>query len=201
MNDKEKYVFEAIFGRRSIRGFIEDRQIEKWKIIKLLESAMAAPSACNNQPWEFIVITGKDRMDKLRNAMGDKYNAPMAIITCANTSIFPWENDDWKKDCSAAVENMLISGAAMGLGSLWVGWWHDDLLRETFEIPSHIHVMNITYFGYYGDVKPVGTRYAEDAVFWGKYEPTRIRTPKKVVDYGGVKLNDLSVNSPAPCED
>lgn len=48
-------------------SFVEDRQVEKWKIIKLLEAAMAAPSACNNQPWEFIVITGKDRMDKLRN--------------------------------------------------------------------------------------------------------------------------------------
>lgn len=200
MNDKEKYVFEAIFGRRSVRGFIEDKQVEKWKIIKLLEAAMAAPSACNNQPWEFIVITGKDGMDQLRNAMGDKYNAPMAIITCANTNIFPWENDDWKKDCSAAVENMLISGTAMELGSLWVGWWHDDLLRETFEIPEHIQVLNIIYFGYYDDVKPVGTRYAEDAVFWGKYDPTRIRPSKKVVDYGGAKLNDLSVNAPVPCE-
>lgn len=47
----------------------------------------------------------------------------------------------------------------------------------------------------------MGTRYAEDGVFWGKYDPARVRTPKKVVDYGGAKLNDLSVRSPLPCED
>jgi nitroreductase len=199
MNDKEKYVFEAIFGRRSIRGFIEDKPVEKRKIIKLLEAAMAAPSASNNQPWEFIAVCEKDSMDKLRSAT-ESFNSPMAVITCANINIFPWENDDWKKDCSAAVQNMLIAAAAMGLGSLWVGWCHDDILREAFGIPDNIQILNITYFGYYGDEKLVGTRYAEDAVFWEKYDPSRKRPPKKVVDYGGIKLNDLSVNPPAPWE-
>jgi len=47
MMDKEKYVFEAIFSRRSIRHFIEDKPVGKTKITKLLEAAMAAPSACN----------------------------------------------------------------------------------------------------------------------------------------------------------
>lgn len=201
MNDnrKGKDIVEAIFARRSIRGFIEDKQIEKWKIIKLLESAMAAPSACNNQPWEFIVVREKDMMDKLRTVT-ESFNAPMAIITCANTNIFPWEGDDWKKDCSAAVENMLIAATAMGFGSVWVGWWHDDKFCEIFEIPSHIKILNITYFGYTDMEKQTGTRYCEDAVFWEKYDPSRIRLPKKVVDYGGVKLNDLSVNPPAPWE-
>jgi nitroreductase len=203
MTEKEKYVFEAVFGRRSIRGYVENKQVEEWKIIKLLEAAMAAPSACNNQPWEFIVITGKDKMDKLRNAMGEanRFNAPMAIITCTDAITVPGEREGWLLDCGAAVENMLIAGAAMGLGSLWVGWWHDDILREAFDIPGNIQIFNIIYFGYYDDIKSVGTRYAEDAVFWGKYDPARIRPAKKVVDYGGAKLNDLSVNSPAPCDD
>jgi nitroreductase len=196
MTDKEKIALEAIFARRSIRNYIENKPVEKWKIIKLLESAMAAPSACNNQPWEFIIVSEKDMMDKLKTAT-ESHNAPMAIITCANTSIYPWENDDWKKDCSAAVENMLIAAAALGLGSLWIGWCHDDILREAFGIPEHIQILNITYFGYYDDDKPIGTRYAEDAIFWEKYEPSRIRPPKKVIDYGGIKLNDLSVSPPA----
>jgi len=200
MIDKEKYIFEAIFARRSIRGYVEGKQVEKWKIKKLLEVAMAAPSACNNQPWEFIIVSEKDNMDKLRTAT-QSFNAPAAIITCANTNTYPWENDEWKKDCGAAVENMLIAAGAMGLGSLWVGWWNDELLREIFEIPEHIQVFNITYFGYYDDVKPSGTRYAENAVFWEKYDPTRIRVPKKIVDYGGARLNDLSVNSPEPWGD
>ena len=50
MSDREKYVFETIYARRSVRSYIEGKQVEKEKIIKLLEAAMAAPSACNIQP-------------------------------------------------------------------------------------------------------------------------------------------------------
>jgi len=197
MSDKEKYTFEAIFSRRSIRSFIEDKPVEKWKIIKLLEAAMAAPSAGNTQPWEFIVVSEKESVNKLRETTG--INAPMAIITCANTAALQWKNDDWKIDCSAAVENMLIAAATMGLGSLWVGYC--DILRDTFEIPDNIHILNITFFGYTDKAPEIGTRYAEDAVFWEKYDPNRIRPEKKKVEYGPIKLNDLSVNPPAPWED
>ena len=55
----EEKVFEAIFARRSIRKY-GDREVEKEKIIKLLKAGMAAPSACNLQPWEFIVVTEKE---------------------------------------------------------------------------------------------------------------------------------------------
>ena len=194
MIDKEKCVLDAIFTRRSVRNFIADKQVEKAKIIKLLEAAMAAPSAGNTQPWEFIVFTEKDKIDQLKNVTG--INAPMAIITCANPAYIPWEdNGDWKIDCSAAVENMLIAAVAMGLGSLWIG--AIDILRETFEIPEHIKILNLTYFGYTDKAAESGTRYAEDAVFWEKYDADRVRPAKKVVDYGGITLNDLSVNPPA----
>ena len=67
MAEMGKFVFEAILSRRSVRHFIDGRQVEKWKVIKLLEAAMAAPSACNTQPWEFIVVTEKNKMNELRN--------------------------------------------------------------------------------------------------------------------------------------
>ena len=194
MTDKEKCALETIFARRSVRNFIADKKVEKWKIIKLLEAAMAAPSAGNTQPWEFIVVTDEEKIERLRNVT--EINAPMAIITCANPAYIPWEDDgDWKIDCSAAVENMLIAAVELGLGSLWIG--AIDILRETFGIPEHIKVLNLTYFGYTDMDIQSGTRYAEDAVFWEAYDPSRIRPAKKKVDYGGITLNDLSVNPPA----
>ena len=197
MNNKDKYVFETILTRRSVRNFLENKKVEKWKIIKLLEAAMAAPSAGNTQPWEFIVVSEKESIDKLREATG--LNAPMAIVTCANLKYIQWENDDWKIDCSAAVENMLIAAVAMELGSLWIG--RLDILRELFEIPDNIQILNITLFGYTDKTPEMGTRYAEDAVFWERYDPARIRPAKKTVDYGGITLNDLSVNPPVSWED
>jgi len=200
MTEKEKFAFDTILSRRSVRRFIEGKQVEKWKIVKLLEAAMAAPSACNTQPWEFVVVTEPEGMAFLKEAMGEenRFNAPMAVITCANKSYIPWDNDGWMIDCAAAVENMLIAAVTMGLASVWIGWNHEDLLRESFGIPDEIKILNIVYFGYPANAPPYGTRYAEDAVFWGKYDRTRVRPLKKTVDYGPITLNDLSVNAPTP---
>ena len=203
MTEKDKYVFDTILARRSVRRFITDRKVEKWKIIKLLEAAMAAPSACNTQPWEFIIVSEKDSMSQLKNAMVEpnRYNAPMAIITCANPTYIPWEDNGWMIDCSAAVENMLIAATALGLVSVWIGICHEEILRESFGIPDLLHILCTVYFGY-ADNKPAsGTRYAEDAVFWERYDPNRTRPAKKVVEYGSVKLNDLSVSPPTPWEE
>ena len=199
MTDKDKYVFETILKRRSVRSFTADRQVEGWKVTKLLEAAMAAPSACNTQPWEFIVVSDSEMMEKLRTALGDanRFNAPMAIIVCANPAYIPWESEGWMIDCSAAVENMLIAAAAMGLASVWIGWRIEDVFRETFQIPANIKLLGTIYFGY-SDITPsTGTRYAEDAVFFEKYDPARIRPPKTTVEYGPVRLNDLSVSPPS----
>ena len=203
MTEMNKFVFETILSRRSVRNFIDGKPVEKWKMIKLLEAAMAAPSACNTQPWEFIVVTEASKMDQLRDALGgqNRFNAPMAIITCANPACIPWEGDGWMIDCGAAVENMLIAAAAMGLASVWIGWRDEDMLRKSFEIPSHINYLGTVYFGYADYAPSPGTRYAEDAVFWEKYDPDRTRPVKKVVDYGSIKLNDLSVASPTPWEE
>ena len=201
--NKAKIVFDAILARRSVRRFIADKPVEKWKVTKLLEAAMAAPSACNTQPWEFIVVSEQDRMDKLRESMdgNNRFNAPMAVITCANPSYIPWEGSGWMIDCSAAVENMLIAAAAMGLASVWIGLSNEEILREAFDIPNNIQILCTVYIGYADEEPPSGTRYAVDAVFWEKYDPARIRPDKKVVDYGYIKLNDLSVNPPSPWEE
>ena len=52
MNQYEKHVFDAIYSRRSVRVYLEDKEVEREKIVKLLKAGMAAPSACNIQPVE-----------------------------------------------------------------------------------------------------------------------------------------------------
>lgn len=197
MNDNEKHVFEIIFTRRSVRRFVDGKQVEKQKITKLLEAAMAAPSACNLQPWEFVIVTEKDALDQLKNAtLQGNYNAPLAMIVCANVTNIPWDGYGWMIDCSAAIENMLIAATAMGLGSVWIGASNEDIVHKLFNIPDHIHISAIIYFGYPVDVPPIGTRYADGAVYWDKYDPTRKREMRTI----DMKY-DLSVNPPTPWED
>ena len=72
-------VIELFIKRRSIRSY-QDKCVEKEKLDTILKAAFAAPSACNNQPWEMIVITEKSIMDEIRVEFScANYNAPCAI--------------------------------------------------------------------------------------------------------------------------
>ncbi len=187
----EETVMHAILARRSVRSYVPDKPVEKEKLRRLLEAGMAAPSACNLQPWEFIVVTDEDKMAKLRPMMGfGNYNAPAAIVMLGNTSGIPWGGEDWKIDVSAAVENMMIMAAAMGLGSVWLGSYDEKALRELLDIPENIRVMNVAYFGYPAKTPNPKTRYNEEAVFYEKYDPARQRKVRTIDMLGDSDTSD-----------
>jgi nitroreductase len=173
MENIEKTIFDVIFARRSIRAY-EDREVEREKIVKLLQAGMAAPSACNLQPWEFIVITDRDVLEKF-NSVAITHNAPVVMLVCSNTKNIPWKSEDWKIECGAAVENMMIAAVALGLGSLWVGMLDFDAARKLLNIPEDINIMNLVCFGYPERTRKPKTKYDETAVYWQKYEPERNR--------------------------
>jgi nitroreductase len=180
MNQAEKHVFDAIFGRRSIRAYLEDKQVEHEKIMKLLQAAMAAPSACNIQPWEFIVVTEKEQVSLIKQAVADhgNYDAPVVIVVCGYTEFIPWEGDQGVIDCCAAIENMLIAATAMGLGSVWIGGFDPSSIRKLLDIPESVFPVGIVYFGYAAERKKPRTRYIEEAVYWQKYDPERAHHPR-----------------------
>ena len=166
---------DIIYKRRSIRVF-ERREVEKEKITELLQAGMAAPSASNGQPWEFIVVTDSDRLSKLQEKLEHgKYNAPVVIVVLANLAIAKKESSYrfWVQDCSAAVENILISAVGLGLGSVWIGAHPKEdvtsVVHEILEIPQDIHVLNLIYIGYPAEEKPPRTQYEEERVHWQKY--------------------------------
>jgi nitroreductase len=95
-------IFDAIYARRSIRRY-EERAVEKEKLVKLLEAGMAAPSACNMQVWEFVVVTDKDTLTELKKT-AQIYNAPAVMVICSNTKKSALESEDWKMECGAALK-------------------------------------------------------------------------------------------------
>jgi nitroreductase len=174
MEQLEETVFNTIYARRSIRSY-EDREVEQEKIVKLLKAGMAAPSACNMQVWEFVVITDREILGKLSET-AQTYNAPAVMAVCSNTKNIPWKNEDWKAECGAAIENMLLAATAMGLSSIWVGMFDKDIARKLLDIPEDINIMNLVCFGYSEKRKSSATKYDESAVFWQKYDPSRERS-------------------------
>src|SRR5512134_1145111 len=102
-------IIDTILSRRSIRHFTPELPGNE-TLILLLKAAMSAPTACNSQPWEFIVVTEQERLDQIRNKfLFARYNAPAAIVVCGNINIAnnSAARDHWVQDCSAATENIL----------------------------------------------------------------------------------------------
>lgn len=169
---------ETILHRRSIRKYT-DQPVEPEKLDLLLQAAMAAPSAMNCKPWEFVVITDPEKLALFRSRLifGNR-NAPAAIVVCGNPSLStnPAARLFWVEDCSAATENILIAAVGLGLGTVWVGI-HPvvgfvRIVRRIASLPKHVTPLGLIYVGYPAEVKPSRTQYDASRVHWQLYKKT-----------------------------
>jgi nitroreductase len=182
-------IFQTIFRRRSIRKYT-DRPVDDETLTLLLQAAMAAPTATNSQPWEFIVITEAETLYQLRGRMlFARYNAPAAIVVCGNPSIANSSSGQryWEQDCCAAAENILIAATGLGLGSVWIGV-HPlpgviKTVREILEIPEQVIPLAMIYVGHPAEEKPARTQYDVHRVHWQKYEPRKRKLKIKNAKY------------------
>ena len=161
---------EAIRKRRSIRKF-KDTPIPENIIHDILTAAMSAPSACNKRPWEFYVITNEKKLEELKGASRfARYNAPLAIVVCGNTSrALPLGfGDYWIQDCSAATENMLLAITDKGLGAVWCGAHPQKRvagrIREILGISQKEIPLNLIWIGYPDEEKEEKSLYEEKRV-------------------------------------
>jgi nitroreductase len=151
---------------------------------------MSAPTACNSQPWEFIVVTEPDVLSLLREKfLFARYNAPAAIVVCGNIDIANNSagRDHWIQDCSAATENILIAAAGMGLGAVWIGVYPYPSkikpVKDALGIPENVTPLSMIYVGHPAKTKEPRTQYDEHRVYWQCYEPRKRRPKSKNAKY------------------
>lgn len=138
---------DAIFTRTSVRKYTGEN-VSKEQIELLLKAAMAAPSARNIQPWEFIVIQDRKTLDTISELGSFAYmlkDAPLAIVVCADTDkeIPPQAGKNyWIQDCSAATQNIMLQASEIGLGSVWIGTFPKEEiykpLAQLLGLPANI---------------------------------------------------------------
>ncbi len=112
----------AIYKRRSIRRFAPDALPQK-TLLSFIKAGMNAPSAGNQQPWHFVVITDRAVLDKIPEVhpyAAMLKEAPAAILVCGDLTK-DTHKDFWVQDCSAAAENILLEIADQGFGGVWLG--------------------------------------------------------------------------------
>lgn len=143
----------SIFHRTSVRKYVEDKPVEAEKVEKLLRAAMAAPSAKNQQPWEFYVVTNKEMLEKLSTVSPFALcvaKAPLAIVPCMRKAVAAPASTIM--DVAAATENILLEADALGLGACWLGVapGEDRMLRarEFLNIPASLDAFAVIAIGY-----------------------------------------------------
>ncbi|MCD7822242.1 MAG: nitroreductase family protein [Clostridiales bacterium] len=113
---------ESIFHRTSVRRYLP-RPVEQEKVERLLRAAMAAPSAGNQQPWSFYVVTdpvAKEALAGCSPYAGCAKDAPLVIVPCYRETVC--RHPEFAQiDLSASVENLLLEADALGLGAVWLG--------------------------------------------------------------------------------
>lgn len=149
---------ENIMTRTSVRQFT-DRAIASDTLELLVRAGMAAPTAMNKQPWEFVVVTERDGLDSLMavHPYSNLKTATAAIIVCGNMekAIEGEGAQYWIQDCSAATENILLAAHACGLGAVWCGVYpmaeRVAPVSRVLGLPSYVLPLNIIAMGYPAD--------------------------------------------------
>lgn len=168
---------DAIFNRTSVRKYT-DEKVTPEQIEMLMKAAMAAPSACNAQPWEFVVVQDREMLNKITQVHPYSFmlkEAPLAIVVCADKnkkpSLVP-DFDLFPQDCSAATENIMLQATDMGLGTVWMGVYPMESMIEAlsglFELPENIVPFSMIAVGH-----PRGETVPKD-----KFDKSRIHFEK-----------------------
>ena len=159
----------AIFNRVSVRQF-EDKEVPNGLIVKILRAAMAAPSAVNQQPWEFYVTTDKELISKLSQVTPyatPAKNAPVVIIPCYRTNNLAVP-EMAQIDMAIAAENILLEAEELGLGAVMLGIapFEDRMkaVEKILNLPENFRAFTIIPVGY-----PKNKHTQED-----RYEPSKI---------------------------
>lgn len=165
---------DAILTRRSIRKYT-DKQVTDDDIRTLLTAAMAAPSAGNQQPWQFVVVRDRALLAEIPRihphaSMAAK--APVGILVCGDTRVEKYPGY-WVIDCAAAVQNLLLEAHAMGLGAVWTGIHpvaeRVDAFAKLFAAPTGVIPHSFIPIGHPAENKGREDRYRPERVHQDRF--------------------------------
>ncbi len=181
---------ECIMTRRSIRKF-KSVPVPWYKIGKICEAGLAAPSAGNIQDFRLMVVTDEDKKRKLAHTCMDQYwmcTAPQFIVvssTVIKTKRFYGVRGERLyaiQSAAAAIQNILLAAHALGLAGCWVGAFDEDYVKDLLRIPSWVRVQAIIPIGYPDEVVPMPPKYGtEQMVHFNMYadNPGKVRSIEK----------------------
>lgn len=156
-------ILDIIKHRRSVRNFL-DRPVEREKVMLCLEAARLAPSACNSQPWKFIVVDDAELKDRLcRAAFSGIYSttsfarkAPLIVAVVSEKAKFLERIGGFIRDTrfylidiGIATEHFVLQAEELELGTCWLGWFDEAAVKSILKVPKDRRVDVLIAVGYY----------------------------------------------------
>jgi nitroreductase len=163
-----KNAIEVMKSRRSIRTY-KPGAVERTVIEEIVDCARLAPTAMNDQPWEFVVVTGKNELARIPKLLG---HAEFIANACFAVLVLGREANCTVEDCSAAAENLLLAAEAHGLGACWVAGApqpYAPAVVETFGAPPALKLIAIVSVGIPGEDPKVEKRPLRDVLHWERF--------------------------------
>jgi len=155
---------DTVLTRRSVRNYTK-KSISDQIIKELLDAGFSAPSAGNQQPWQFIIIDKTETLEKISEYLPNGKmlkNANKAIMVCGDLNLEKHKGY-WPLDCSAATQNILLAAHAKGVGACWLGVYpreeRVENLKKIFKTPDHITPFSVISLGYSDQVCEKVDRY------------------------------------------
>lgn len=166
--------FEVIRKRRSVRKYTGEA-ISHEHLLQIVDAGRLAATGSNRQPWEFIIITEREMIGRLKVAALWMEQAA-AIIAVVMDPSSRW----WVEDGSAAIENMLIAATALGYGSCWLEGYtlkYEDEFKILLKIPPEKRLLSLVPIGVPVEWPSKEKKPLETVVFWECYPGTNPLPP------------------------
>jgi nitroreductase len=171
MNTNAEDKLGFLFGRRSIRLYSPEA-VSDAVVQKLLEAAMAAPSAAAKDPWRFVVVRNRQTLAEIVAALPNGQMLAGAALGIAVCGELPAAHDQQLsyllQDCSAAIENLLLAAHILGLGACWLGVHPREqrmnALKKILSLPTSVIPVACIAIGHPAEAKEPRTRFNRDYV-------------------------------------
>ena len=157
---------EAIRDRRSIRRYTGE-PVPKSDLEKIVDAGRLAASGYNRQPWDFVVVTERDMIDRLKVASQwmEKAGAIVAVVLDTSSRF-------WLEDGSAAIENILIACTALGYGACWLEGYtlpREAELKELLGIPADKRLLTLIPIGVPAESPSPAKKALEAVLHWERF--------------------------------
>ena len=175
---------ELVQNRQSDRAYL-DKPVEKEKLERILEAARLAPSACNSQPWKFIVVTDPEKRMQVADATASKLlsmnhftkQAPVQLVLVEENANFTSTVGGWATnkhyphiDLGIVAAHISLAAADEGLGSCIIGWCDEKKVKKALEIPKGKRVMLVILLGYSNQpLREKKRKTKEEIISYDKY--------------------------------